>query len=95
MADQHRILIHAQAPRKPAQGLACNGCGICCADLLCPLAILRFRRRQGPCPALRWQNADSRYVCGLLVDARGWRAALIRRWIGAGCGCDSSAQLGD
>ena len=26
-------------PRKPAEGQSCNGCGLCCAVQLCPLAI--------------------------------------------------------
>lgn len=56
--------------------------------------MLLFRRRHGPCPALRWQ--DERYLCGLLaapsVPAR-WLQPLVRRWIAAGKGCDSSAEI--
>lgn len=37
----HRvILLHADAPDKPAEGQACNGCGICCLSELCPLGRL-------------------------------------------------------
>jgi hypothetical protein len=56
------------------------------------------RHRHGPCRALAWHAEQGRYVCGLLAAAEasaraGWRARLMRRWIGAGIGCDSSATI--
>lgn len=89
------LMLHALAPPKPAVGAACNGCGVCCAMELCPLAMVLHGKQQGPCPRLQWSDAEQRYFCGLLADAREstslWRAvrqAWVRRWIGAGTGCD-------
>lgn len=100
------ILIHADAPPKPAAGQACNGCGVCCQWQPCPIGILVSRRLNGPCRALRWQPAERRYRCGLMAHATparngprsagGWAARLalrlVRRWIAAGQGCDSDLQ---
>ena len=102
MARPREIAVHAASPAKPALGEACNGCGVCCAMVTCPLGRLLFLRRRGPCPALRWQA--SRYVCGLVVapgDYLPWlpqpvRAAAARlatRSIAAGRGCDCDAEL--
>ena len=98
-----RVALNAQAPPKPAYGAACNGCGLCCAVELCPLAILRFKRRQGPCPALDWDGAQRRYVCGVLMAPKRflpwlpgrWAARLVGRWIAAGRGCDCRAEISD
>lgn len=103
------IHLHRQAPPKPPMGLPCNGCGLCCAAETCPLARLRFLRRQGPCPALEWTAAGptgepARYRCGLLLRPRhywpglpAWAAPLARRltrrWIAAGSACDSQAEI--
>lgn len=95
------IHLHRQAPAKPAVGEACNGCGVCCALETCPLALLRFRQRRGPCPALEWNG--ERYRCGLLLRPRhywpwlpaSWAAPWQRwsaRWIASGIGCDCSAD---
>ena len=98
------IHIHALAPPKPAWGAACNGCGVCCLDQPCPLGMLLSRRSQGPCLALQWRAPEQRYVCGALLPqtpatghglARAWQALrqrLVRRWIGAGAGCDCSLE---
>ena len=99
-----RVLWHAGAPAKPALGQPCNGCGLCCLAEPCPLGVLVSRRRSGACQALRWSEADRRYLCGLLADAQqaaaergGWRArlwrALARRWIAAGSGCDAEVDV--
>ena len=99
----HRlILLHADAPPKPAPGRACNGCGTCCAAEPCPLGMLLSRRRHGACTALRWSEADARYHCGVLAEPRrwlpwlpaAWGRALARRWIAAGIGCDATLQRG-
>jgi len=62
------------------------------------------RKRHGPCDALRWDDDDHRYRCGLLSDPTGttglrrpwalrWMKALARRWIAAGQGCDAEPIL--
>jgi hypothetical protein len=93
------ILLHAEAPPKPAAGAPCNGCGVCCAWAPCPLGIVVSRRRQGPCRALDWDGA--RYVCGMLTTPRrhlpwlpaGWTRRLAQRWIAAGAGCDADLDV--
>lgn len=58
----------------------------------------------GPCPALQWSEAGSRYHCGMLTTPEkylGWIGAAgrilikraISRWIAAGKGCDCSADV--
>ncbi|MEK8050531.1 hypothetical protein AACH10_09800 [Ideonella sp. DXS22W] len=98
------ILLHADAPPKPAVGAACNGCGVCCAWQPCPLGVLVSRRRHGACTALLWHDEARQYRCALVWGARRrWpglpRAAeallkrLARRWIAAGIGCDCEAEV--
>lgn len=108
MSDaRHLQVVHLQraAPAKPAVGAPCNGCGVCCAAEPCPVGMLLFRQRHGPCPALIWQAAEARYRCGLLcAPARHLRwlpraadrfaARLFARWIAAGAGCDSTVEIG-
>jgi hypothetical protein len=53
--------------------------------------MLLSRRRSGACAMLRWDG--QRYRCGALAGASGWRRRLLARWIGAGRGCDSSAEV--
>jgi hypothetical protein len=94
---QHRevmrqtIRIHAAAPAKPAEGAACNGCGVCCLAEPCPIGVLASARRQGACRALRWNATGARYRCGLMAVPMLRR--LVKRWIAAGQGCDSDAAM--
>ncbi len=76
------IQIHPAAPPKPAEGQACNGCGVCCLSAPCPIGILVSRRRSGACKALQWSAPDSRYVCGMLsapLQVLGWRGSATGR----------------
>jgi len=95
------IHLHAEAPAKPAYGAPCNGCGVCCASEPCPLGMLLSTARKGACKALRWDDARSRYVCGVVSAPhtvlpgrlRGFApllGKLARRWISAGSGCDAT-----
>jgi hypothetical protein len=91
------IYLHLLAPAKPAEGLACNGCGVCCAAAPCPLGMWVSRRRTGACAALSWSNEHRRYWCGVVAEParwlRWWPQSLARRlaqrWIAAAAGCDS------
>lgn len=85
------VLVRAEpdAPAKAAWGAACNGCGLCCLAEPCPAGVLVSRRRDGACVALRWDAAARAYRCGLVTGAPGPLAALARRWISAGSGCDA------
>jgi hypothetical protein len=98
------ILLHHNAPPKPADGQPCNGCGVCCALETCPVARLRFLKISGPCPGLEWSERETRYHCGLLVNPGkyfGWlpntampiSRRLLTRWISAGKGCDCIADV--
>jgi len=95
------ILLHVDAPPKPAEGAPCNGCGLCCATEPCPVGVLVSRKRVGACDALLWSDSDGRYYCGLVSDpvrAMPWLPAplapllswLARRWIASATGCDAS-----
>ncbi len=97
------ILLHLDAPPKPAVGQACNGCGLCCAAEPCPLGMLLSRRRRGACAALQWDEAGAIYRCGVLAEPRrwlpwprfvpeAWARRLARRWIAAGAGCDAEIE---
>jgi hypothetical protein len=97
------IWLHADAPQKPAVGEPCNGCGVCCASEPCPIGMLASLSRRGRCKVLAWDATHRRYRCGLLPPAADgpprpqtlrWRERLLRRWIGAGIGCDSAASVG-
>lgn len=102
---QHAVIhLHPRAPAKPAEGAACNGCGVCCAWQPCPLGVLASRRLHGACTALRWDEARALYRCAMVQDpAQVWPALprwlhgplarLARRWIAAGAGCDCSADV--
>jgi len=105
LSDYQTILIHAEAPPKPALRDPCNGCGICCVAEPCPLSRLLFWQKKGPCRAIRWDEAYARYVCGMVVapsEFLPWLPGLLQsmatrlfsRWIAAGKGCDSDAEPG-
>ena len=66
LKPRHIILIHADAPPKPAPGAPCNGCGVCCLLEPCPLGVLLSKRRHGACAAVRWHEESSCYRCGAL-----------------------------
>lgn len=100
---QRVVMIHPDAPPKPALGAPCNGCGVCCLSEPCPLGMVLSGRRRGACAALRWSDAAGRYQCGALTASDdvlrpGWRWAtplmrrLAPRWIAAGVGCDAHLE---
>lgn len=86
---------------KPPHGAACNGCGQCCMDQLCPLAEHVFGSRPGPCWALERKGIG--YTCGLvehpetyapvevLLHGRDAVSNAATVLIGAGLGCDALA----
>lgn len=86
---------------KPAYGQPCNGCGLCCKAIPCPIAEQLLGVSEGSCPALEWD--DGRYWCGLIRNAhkhilslnkKPWVDPVLREMIlssGAfGKACDSS-----
>jgi hypothetical protein len=103
MSDYSIIQIHTAAPAKPALGLPCNGCGVCCAAAPCPVSALFLNHTDGACPALIWEEQSLKYRCGMILSPSyycRWLPAsfnrfttkLMRRWIALDVGCDSEAQ---
>ncbi len=91
------IRIHADAPLKPQPGEACNGCGVCCLAEPCPVGVLVSLRLRGACRALRWDDVQHIYRCGLMGRASKSRSPwswFAHRLIAAGQGCDSDAEVG-
>lgn len=41
---------------KPAFGAPCNGCGFCCKAIPCRVARDLIGAREGPCPALEFED---------------------------------------
>ncbi len=100
------VLIHSAAPEKPPLGMACNGCGICCAAEPCPLARWLLWQFSGSCRALVWDEQNCRYYCDLVQHPQYWLRRLPLAWlkitrrflarrIAAGQGCDSDASTTD
>ena len=98
------IELHVLAPHKPAYGLGCNGCGVCCAAKPCPVALVFLLQWRGRCRALLWQEEARRYVCGMVVCPDRYIYFLPARWrarfgswavtrIAAGSGCDSTLEV--
>jgi len=59
--------------------------------------VLVSLRLRGACRALRWDDAQRRYRCGLMGRAAKSRSPwswFARRMIAAGQGCDSDAEVG-
>ena len=76
------VHIQALAPPKPALGLPCNGCGVCCLHEPCPLGILLSGRRRGACTALRWEEVRAQYRCGAMLQPREVLGAALPTGLG-------------
>jgi hypothetical protein len=98
------IELHPLSPAKPKIGEVCNGCGVCCATVPCPVALVFLWQRSGRCRALSWQTEAGRYFCGMVSDPAHYSrlipavfSAAIGHFfasrIAAGIGCDSSIEL--
>jgi hypothetical protein len=80
--DQARVIhIRSAAPRKPARGEPCNGCGVCCLAAPCPLGMLLSRRTQGDCAVLAWDEVHELYRCGALSQAQQVLQQALPRWL--------------
>lgn len=98
------IELHPLAPIKPAYAARCNGCGVCCAAEPCPVAYVFLWQFKGRCRALLWQEAASRYVCGMVVCPDRYVSLFPQRGrerigrffasrIDAEAGCDFAAEI--
>ena len=86
--------------QKPPLGHKCNGRGVCCKAIPCPIATEFLGVDGGECPALEFD--EGRYWCGLIrgadkyipgLEGKPWAASIFRdlllstgAWIGI---CDS------
>jgi hypothetical protein len=68
--------------------------------------MILSRKRIGCCNALRWSDAERRYLCGAMSEPQNvlplglqWfapaLARLARRWIASGIGCDTRSHAND
>lgn len=100
---QPSVQLHADAPAKPREGQACNGCGVCCAGVPCALGMLASRSTRGACAALQWRHDAGRCVGGLITQPEAHLphlpgrvapavARLARRPVSASWGCDCNWQ---
>jgi hypothetical protein len=97
-AERRAMVVAAGPPKKPHEGAVCNGCGLCCAVQLCPLAIEFIPDAAAPCPAMEF--AEGRFWCGLArrpsryLDTPASGDRLIRGMVftalSIGEGCDAS-----
>lgn len=91
------------APPKPAKGAACNGCGYCCVQQPCKLAVELLGATSGPCIALEY--ADDRTYCGLVKRpayylfgetvtevSTGALSVSLAAMLGLGAGCDADDE---
>lgn len=88
---------------KPLYGEPCNGCGLCCIAVQCPISLALFGE-QDLCPAL--EQAAPSLSCGLVrntadyvPDITAWGGKALTEafglLVGAGCGCDGAASAED
>ena len=80
-APYQTIHIHQAAPKKPAEGATCNGCGVCCLTEPCPLGALLSGRRRGACDALRWADGEQVYRCGAISAPQAVLNEAMPRWL--------------
>lgn len=82
----------------------CTHCGFCCISVVCPVGMeLMDVPKQGPCPALEWDEAHpDQSRCGLLAHPErhvipaalaAVRAAPMAQIMGSGVGCCMSARV--
>jgi hypothetical protein len=74
--------------QKPDRGAPCNGCGWCCQQEVCGMALEAWPEAEAPCPFLR--SDGSRYWCRVIEEADKANVAFgshmkLRLGIGAGC----------
>ncbi|MBV8634769.1 MAG: hypothetical protein JO002_09795 [Burkholderiaceae bacterium] len=98
------IWLQREAPPKPAYGMPCNGCGVCCAVAPCPVALVFLHQRRGTCQALFWDDGSQHYRCGMVQHPEqhlrwlpGWAITITRRlvlrWIAADTACNASNEI--
>ena len=78
----------AKLPPKPRYGMACNGCGLCCATELCRVADIIFPGAQAPCPALKLTPDGTRTYCEIVAFEKfAGMEPLTATALGIGKGC--------
>lgn len=69
------------APSKPDLGEACNGCGVCCLAVPCPLGMVLSRRRRGACRAVQWMPQQRVYRCGAMAGSLDVAQRCLPAWL--------------
>lgn len=83
-------------PPKPAYGLPCNGCGLCCTLSLCRAGAIAFPKAKAPCPALSYAVDGTRTYFGLVAaERRAGIEPLIAKVLGIGWGCSMADDFLD
>lgn len=80
--------------QKPKEGLPCNGCGVCCREQVCELALQVLSTVEAPCPFL--EVHEGRFWCGVILFAARKDEAFgahmaFRLGIGSGCQMEDEA----
>lgn len=82
------ILPIENGPEKPEFGSPCNGCGLCCANDRCNLAVDAIGAGPGPCPLMALK--DGRFWCSLVIIEENLPIEpLMAQSLGIGLGCDA------
>lgn len=84
------------APSKPAFGMPCNGCGLCCQMEVCAVGVAALGNVPAPCPGLRFDGARFRCMVIETADEHSPMASLLMRArLGIDLGCDSEIEAED
>lgn len=81
-------------PDKPKLGAPCNGCGVCCARLICPAGEIAYPGAHAPCPGLKITPGRSRTYCELVAgEILSGAKPLLQAALGIGRGCSMDDNL--
>lgn len=80
---------NSSLPDKPKFMAPCNGCGLCCANELCPAAEIAFPDARPPCPALvQAPGEEMKTACHMvLIEKQHHMDPMLQKALGIGVGC--------
>lgn len=85
-----RLIPIGSLPTKPRKNEPCNGCGYCCAEVVCEIGRIAFETDVAPCPGLLVYESQGVARCGLVeLEIAGAHEPIIQRHLGIGRGCCS------
>lgn len=78
-------------PDKPRFNAPCNGCGVCCSEVLCVVGMIAFPNAQAPCPGLKIAPCGTRTVCSIVEKEKAaGLPPIVQAGLGIGYGCSMS-----